>query len=110
MKFPKLPKNLTLNKKHLLMVAGLAVIGAMTLSSASAKTVIIDVRTPEEFQVSHPIGAVNIPHNEVADKVASLGVSNADTIKVYSRGGNRAEVAKKALQSAGYSNVTVETK
>lgn len=110
MKFPKLPKNLTLNKKHLLMVAGLAVIGAMTLSSASAKTVIIDVRTPEEFQVSHPIGAVNIPHNEVADKVASLGVSNADTIKVYSRGGSRAEVAKKALQSAGYSNVTVETK
>lgn len=109
MKFPKLPM-VSISKKQLLVVAGLAIIGAMTLSSASAKTVIIDVRTLEEFQVSHPIGAINIPHNEVADKVASLGVSNADTIKVYSRGGNRAEVAKKALQSAGYSNVTVETK
>lgn len=110
----KFPNRLKLNgllktKKPLLTLAGLAVIGAMTLNTAVAKTVVIDVRTPEEYQVSHPIGAVNIPHNQIADKIASLGVSEQDTIKLFSRNGGRAEVAKKALQSAGYQNVTIET-
>lgn len=100
---------LPFGKKSLLILAGLTLVGMMSVTSASAKTVVIDVRTPEEFQVSHPIGALNIPYHQLADKINTLGISEYDTIKIFSRNGTRAEVAKKTLESAGYKNVTVET-
>lgn len=99
------------NKKQLLKYAAMAVIGMAVftqVSQANAKTVVIDVRTPEEFQVGHPDGAINISHSEIAQKIGSKGVDKSDTIKLYSRSGNRAEQAKSALQAAGYTNVQVD--
>lgn len=97
------------SKKHLLALAAAVMVGTLLLpSAANAASVVIDVRTPEEYQVSHPEGAVNIPHNELIAQIAAKGFSKSDAIKVYSRGGSRAEQAKSALQSAGYSNVEVQ--
>mgnify|MGYP003613591414 CR=1 FL=1 len=97
------------SKKSLLILAGLTLIGMMSVTSASAKTVVIDVRTPEEFQVSHPIGALNVPYNQLADKINTLDITAQETLKIFGRNGTRSDVAKKTLESAGYKNVTVET-
>lgn len=95
-------------KKHLLTLSAALLIGAMLMPTANAANVVIDVRTPEEFQIGHPDGAINIPHSQIASKIASQGVSKSDTIKLYSRGGARATQAKAALEAAGYSNVSVQ--
>ena len=36
------------------------------------KVAIIDVRTPGEFQGGHVVGSVNIPLNEIPERVAEL--------------------------------------
>lgn len=97
-----------LSKKYILMLGAVVMMGALLMPSANAGTVVVDVRTPEEYQVGHPNGAINIPYSDIVAKIASQGVSKSDTIKVYSRGGGRAEQAKSALQSAGYNNVEVQ--
>lgn len=97
-----------LSKKNILMLGAVVMMGALLMPSANAGTVVVDVRTPEEYQVGHPNGAINIPYSDIVAKIASQGVSKSDTIKVYSRGGGRAEQAKSALQSAGYNNVEVQ--
>lgn len=95
-------------KKHLLALSAAVLVGTMVLPlTANAATFVIDVRTPEEYQVSHPAGAINIPHHQLVEKIANQGVSKADTIKVYSRGGSRAEQAKNTLMAAGYTKVEI---
>ena len=42
------------SKKKLLTLTALAFAGIMLMPSVQAKTVIIDVRTPEEYQLNHP--------------------------------------------------------
>lgn len=106
--FDRLPKLYMPRKKHLLTLSAALLVGALLVPSANAANVIIDVRTPEEFQIGHPDGAINIPHNQIATKIASQGVSKSDTIKLYSRGGARANQAKAALEAAGYSNVSIQ--
>lgn len=106
--FDRLPKLYMPRKKHLLTLSAALLVGALLVPSANAANVIIDVRTPEEFQIGHPDGAINIPHNQIASKIASQGVSKSDTIKLYSRGGARADQAKAALEAAGYTNVSVQ--
>ena len=102
-----MPKIFKLSKKQLLAL-GAAVMGALLMPTANAATVVIDVRTPEEYSVNHPTGAINIPHNELLAKITAQGIAKSDTIKVYSRGGGRAQQAKSALQSAGYTNVEIQ--
>lgn len=97
-----------LSKKHLVLVGAMAVVSMLVMPTANASTVVVDVRTPEEYQVGHPDGAINIPYSDIVAKIASQGVSKSDTIKVYSRGGGRADQAKSALQSAGYTNVEIQ--
>lgn len=104
----KLLSRFTPSKKQILALSALAVTGLLLLPSANAGAVIVDVRTPEEYQMGHPAGAINIPYTQIVDNIATQGVSKSDTIKVYSRGGSRAEQAKKALQSAGYDKVEIQ--
>ena len=103
-----MPKIFKLSKKQLLALGAAVMVGALLMPTANAATVVIDVRTPEEYSVNHPAGAINIPHNELLAKITAKGIAKSDTIKVYSRGGGRAEQAKSALQSAGYTNVEIQ--
>ena len=72
--------------------------------------VLLDVRTPEEFEGEHVDGAHNIPHDTVADQAAQIetltGGDKSTPIVVYCRSGGRAGVAKKALLELGYERVT----
>ena len=65
---------------------------------------LLDVRTPREFDAGHIEGAVNIPVQELRARVDELG-STESPIVVYCRSGNRSHHAKMFLESQGFDQV-----
>lgn len=70
----------------------------------SAGAFLVDVRTPEEFESGHVNASVNIPLDEVADRLDEF--SGKNHIIVFCRSGNRSGMAKAILAQAGITNVT----
>lgn len=66
---------------------------------------VVDVRTPAEFDAGHWPDAVNIPLNEVPQRLKEFGPTNQPVV-VYCRSGNRSGRAQKILKEAGYTDVT----
>lgn len=68
--------------------------------------VFIDVRSKQDFDVAHVVGAINIPLGEIsADYLKLKDLDKNSDIVVYCAAGGRAEMAKKKLESFGFSNV-----
>ncbi len=68
-------------------------------------TVVIDVRSTDEYNNSHLTNSINIPV-DLIDTNISNAVPDKDTILiVYCRSGNRSETAAKVLVDLGYTNV-----
>lgn len=66
---------------------------------------ILDVRSQGEYARGHIPGAVNIPHNELATRLAELPMEKSAEVVVYCHSGPRAWQAEKLLQERGYSGV-----
>ena len=75
------------------------------LGSADAAALILDVRSEAEFATSHVPGAVNIPHDELGERLAELDASSSDPVVVYCERGGRAGKAIDVLAEAGYTNL-----
>ena len=69
-------------------------------------TVLIDVRSAEEYASGHLRGAVNIPHERIADEIGSVAADKTARIILYCRSGRRADTALNALKAIGYENVS----
>ena len=69
---------------------------------ADASLVVLDVRTPAEYAEGHVPGAINIPHTELAARVAELQAAREKDVVVYCRSGVRAEQALDVLGKAGF--------
>jgi rhodanese-related sulfurtransferase len=67
--------------------------------------VVLDVRTAEEFAAGHVVGARNIPHTEIAARLAELGDARERDVVVYCRSGRRSELALDALREAGFTRL-----
>ena len=65
--------------------------------------ILVDVRTPAEYESGHIPTAVNIPNTEIRAKPPST--DKAALIIVYCRSGNRSAMAKKDLETLGFSRV-----
>jgi phage shock protein E len=65
---------------------------------------LLDVRSPEEFEERHPSEAVNVPLPELVKRLSELGAHDRPIV-VYCHTGVRASIAKKKLTDAGFSNV-----
>ena len=99
-----------------LLVAGALVLpvaaqAAQPAAPAAAQTkraagVWIDVRTPEEFAEGHIQGAVNIPVDQIAGKIAAVSPNKNAPINLYCRSGRRAEAALQELKKMGYTQVS----
>ena len=73
-------------------------------SNIEKGSIIIDVRTAEEFKVNHAINSINLPVEDI--KKGKLPTISKDKIVyVYCRSGKRASEAKTTLTSAGYTKV-----
>ena len=85
------------------MVAGC--IGVLLACAALAKDVVIDVRTPQEFQGGHIDGALNLPHDSIAQDIAKAKVAKDDHVILYCKSGRRADIALGTLKGLGFSHV-----
>jgi len=61
--------------------------------------IIIDVRTKEEYDESHVVGAINIPYDEI-DK--DINLDKNKIIFVYCKSGKRSNIAYANLTHLGY--------
>jgi phage shock protein E len=99
----------------LALVAGVAQAGAPEVrpvtqdelldrqQSATAAPYVLDVRTPEEYVAGHVPGAVNIPHDKLASRLAE--VPKDRDVVLYCRSGRRAGLAAEVLAASGYSRL-----
>ena len=67
--------------------------------------VILDVRTQEEFDQGHIPGAIQISHEEIAEKAEEVLTDKDQMILVYCRSGRRSKIAAEALGELGYTNI-----
>jgi len=73
-----------------------------TKIKAGAK--IIDVRTAEEFNEEHYPNALNIPVDQIRQRLTEFGEKNTPIV-VYCASGSRSAFAARMLKSAGYTDV-----
>ena len=89
-----------------LLAADVVDIKPETLLERTAKhdssLVILDVRTPEEFAQGHVPGAKNIPHDQLANRIAEIVSDKNKEIVLYCRSGRRAGMAADTLKENGF--------
>ncbi len=66
---------------------------------------VVDVRTTEEFEDGAYPDAINIPLDEIMDRLDELGSNAAREIVVYCASGARSAYAQRMLSQTGYTNV-----
>lgn len=68
------------------------------------KTIIVDVRTPDEFNLDgHAEGCVNYPLDSIENHIESL--RDFDKVILVCRSGGRAGIVKSILMQSGINNV-----
>ena len=80
-------------------------IGFFLACSALARDVVIDLRTPQEFQGGHVEGALNLPHDTIGQDIAKAKVAKDDHVILYCKSGRRADMAMGTLKGLGFSNI-----
>ncbi len=73
---------------------------AQDIINEKGDLVILDVRTVSEYESGHLEGAINIPVEELSQRLSELNPS--DEILVYCRTGNRSTSAVRILKSNGF--------
>jgi phage shock protein E len=66
---------------------------------------LVDVRTPEEFQAKHLPQAINIPLAELAVRLPQEVPDKGRVILLHCRSGARSARAEQQLRALGYTNV-----
>jgi phage shock protein E len=70
---------------------------------------LLDVRSPAEFESGHVDGATLLPHDQIGariDEIAGwLDGDRSKPIVVYCRSGKRSKMAKQTLEQAGFTQV-----
>lgn len=66
---------------------------------------LLDVRTPTEFAQGHLENALNIPYDQLRERVAELGPDRDRAVVLYCRTGRRSELARQSLRELGFTHV-----
>lgn len=67
--------------------------------------IVIDVRTAEEYRISHYKNALHIPYDTIERRIHELSAYKNKTIIVYCRSGRRSGIAKQILEKHGFKHV-----
>jgi rhodanese-related sulfurtransferase len=85
-------------------------IGGQSLSSReltalvnSEQGVVLDIRGQKDFSAGHIVGALHIPYEKVASRIAELEKHKAKTLIVVDAMGQHAGAVSRELKKAGYS-------
>lgn len=68
----------------------------------AGQPLVIDVRTEAEYRQGHVRGAINIPHDQIAGRIAAVAPDRDAPIDLYCRSGRRSGIAERALRGLGY--------
>ncbi|MBK6831689.1 MAG: rhodanese-like domain-containing protein [Flavobacteriales bacterium] len=74
------------------------------MAMSTGKPTIVDVRTPQEFAAGHVPGSLNIPLNEVPDRLDEFRAM-AKPLVLCCRSGARSDNAMRYLQQQGVTDV-----
>lgn len=66
---------------------------------------LLDVRTPEEFEALHIPGALLIPVQELENRIGEIEEFKEAQVYVYCRSGNRSRTASQILLNQGFNTV-----
>ena len=69
------------------------------------ENVLIDVRSPQEYNEGHLDGAICIPEYEIEKEIKNQVEDKQKIIILYCDSGGRSKKAQKKLEKLGYSNV-----
>jgi rhodanese-related sulfurtransferase len=72
------------------------------------KTLIVDVRTPDEFAQGHIKGAILIPLQTLEQNLGLLGSVKTQKIIVYCHSGNRSVAASRLLVKNGFTPLNLK--
>jgi len=73
--------------------------------TAPGNSLVLDVRTPEEFAAGHVENALNIPHDRLAERLPEIQQFATAPVVVYCKSGRRAGLATELLAEAGFTNL-----
>jgi len=86
--------------------------GFKTISAVKAKEIIntekpliLDVRSPMEFNEGHIPNAMLLPVQDIADSINSIAKYKDGPVVVYCHTGNRSNIASRVLSRHGFKNV-----
>jgi phage shock protein E len=100
-----------------IIVAALVVVGFLTLKRASfvsaevarqhlqAGALVVDVRSPEEFQGGHIPNTINIPLGQLGDELPRHVPDKSRVLLLHCRSGGRSAIATQQAKRLGYPNV-----
>jgi phage shock protein E len=91
--------------KYFVLTCALFFSTIMAFAENHDSALIIDVRTPAEWETGHLTDAKHIEWQVIDKKITDLTKDKNTTIYVYCRSGNRSGKAKKILDQLGYTNV-----
>ncbi len=66
---------------------------------------VIDVRSPVEFQERHLPGVINIPLDRLGDEIARHAPDKAKPLLLHCRSGSRSSMGTSTLKKMGYQHV-----
>lgn len=69
----------------------------------NSKSIVVDVREPEEYKRGFIKGAINIPLSQLERRLAEIPKDN--TVLLYCQSGMRSKNAVKILSRSGYANI-----
>ena len=72
---------------------------------AAGKVLVVDVRSPSEYQSGHVPGAINVPHKNIKENLSMLTKHKDKDILIYCRSGRRAGFAESTLTELGFENL-----
>ncbi|TLU66647.1 rhodanese-like domain-containing protein [Thalassotalea litorea] len=78
----------------------------LALMESKEDFLLLDVRSPEEYNESHITGAVNIPHDTLDQNQPLLKSYRGKNIVVYCRSGRRAQMAIDTLKENNFQRVS----
>ncbi|MEP5568639.1 MAG: rhodanese-like domain-containing protein [Halioglobus sp.] len=79
---------------------------AQAQAQAQDNILLIDTRSPAEYEQGHAQGAVLIPYDAIEAGILKLSPAKDTPIYLYCGSGGRAEIARKRLEHRGYTQVT----
>lgn len=81
------------------------IISLFALFSLAGESIVLDVRTPSEYQESHVKGSTNVDFKNSSFKSEIEKLDKSKSYKLYCRSGNRSGQTLKIMKELGFKDV-----